>query len=288
MSRLTDTLLTPDGELFSGVINVFVERYSDLSAYISQGARYAAFRVEDGILDITLSYNTNSCYVVQLQQDKDKSWTEYWVVADSETPLRLQDVRVQAPIRTTNSITESELTDPHSRLAYQRTYWDDAICSVGTLSQGNIPADPITFGASGIRPMVYGFGVNEDMDGSLQLSHRYKEGTNISFHIHWTPTSSAAGNVKWQLDYYWLNVGDAAGASTSVTVEAPAGGTAWAHKITGFTAFVGTGKKISSVLVFKLKRIAASANEYGADAALLSVDAHFEIDTPGSDTELVK
>ena len=175
------------------------------------------------------------------------------------------------------------------RLAYSDSYWDDALCNIGALSSGAVPADPINFGPSGTRPKVYGFGVGEDMDGTMQLSHRYLEGTDIRFHVHWAPAGSGGGNVQWELSYYWLNVDtEADAAPTVITTEVAAGTTAWKHQIAGFTALTGTGKHISSILVFKIKRIAASSSELASDAALLSVDAHFEIDSPGSRETLTK
>lgn len=168
-------------------------------------------------------------------------------------------------------------------------YWDDQQVTLGALTQGAVPADPIDFGGSGTRPRVYGFGINEDMDGSLQFSHQYREGTDISFHVHWAPTVGTGGYVKWELSYYWMNIGEAgAGAPTVITVEAAAGSTAWAQQINAFPDIVGTGKKISSLIIFKLKRIASSGSAMSGDAALLSSDAHYQIDSPGSRQRLIK
>jgi hypothetical protein len=171
-------------------------------------------------------------------------------------------------------------------------YWDDQLVNVGALTQGAVPADPIDFGPGGIytRPKAYGFGVGEDMDGTLQFSHRYREGTDINFHVHWAPASALGGYVKWELSYYWLNVGQRAGVGpTVITAESPAGPASWEHKITAFSDIAGAGKLISSIIIFKIKRIAAtSGSDLAADAAMLSIDAHFQIDAPGSRQMLVK
>lgn len=175
-----------------------------------------------------------------------------------------------------------------SSITYTDTYWDDALCNIGTLTNGNTPADPINFGPSGTRPKIYGFSVNEDMDGTLQFSHRYKEGTNIIFHVHWA-AAATTGNVKWEVAYYWLNVGGAAvGNPATAVIESAVGGTAWTHSIASFPTITGTAKTVSSILIFKIKRIAASTAEMSGDAALLSIDAHFEIDSPGSRETLTK
>lgn len=169
-------------------------------------------------------------------------------------------------------------------------YWDDMLVSAGALSQGAVPADAIDYGPFGAnRPRALGFAVGEDMNGSLQFSHRYKEGTDIEFHVHWCPVGTGGGNVKWRLSYYWQNINDAVvGAPTDIEVEAAAGTTAWSQKISGFPTIVGTEKKISSIIMFKLSRVAASTSELAGDACVLSVDAHFQIDAPGSRSTLVK
>jgi hypothetical protein len=173
---------------------------------------------------------------------------------------------------------------------YADTYWDDALVQVGTLTNGATPADPIDFGPSGTyRPKCFGFGVGEDMDGSLQFSHRYKEGTDIQMHVHWAPVTAAAGRVQWSIHLYWLNAGGAAvGDPTALVVETVCPGVAWQHMISNFPLSIGVGKTISSIVMFKIRRIAATTAEYGADAALMSVDGHYEIDRPGSRDMLLK
>lgn len=165
-------------------------------------------------------------------------------------------------------------------------YWDDQAVSVGSLGVGAVPADVITFGPSGAtRPKTYGFAVGEDMDGSLQFSHRYREFTDISFHVHWAPTVATGGYVKWELSYYWLNYETnqaAVGDPVSIVVEQQAVGIAWSHQIAAFPDISGVGKEISSIIMFKIKRIASAGTAHNGDAAFLSADAHFQVDAPGS------
>jgi hypothetical protein len=177
-----------------------------------------------------------------------------------------------------------------STLPY-RTYstqWDDVRAPVSALSPGATPADPIVFGSAG-AVRVRGFAVGEDMDGAIQLPHAYKEGADIHPHAHWAPVDASAGNVQWSLQYYWLNVGEAAvGAPTTILIEQAASGTAWLQQKAHYAPISGTGKLISSMLVFRIQRVAASASEYGADAAFLELDCHFESDSLGSREEMIK
>ncbi|MDD4554202.1 MAG: hypothetical protein PHP04_08385 [Bacteroidales bacterium] len=138
---------------------------------------------------------------------------------------------------------------------------------------------------------------------SIQMPHNWKEGTSIYPHVHWTPLSSVAGAVKWNLEYNWQNY-VAAGpvAYTSpVTIEivssSVASGDLDKHLITAFSAITtstpttnnASGKKISSILMCRLYRNSSHASDtYGGNAGLLSFDLHYEVDSFGSRSEYTK
>lgn len=139
----------------------------------------------------------------------------------------------------------------------------------------------LTFGGTGAT-------IN-DVYGGTEILHDWKEGTNIDFHVHWMPTTTDAGNVKWQLEYVWADVNGVLGATTTVSVVQAAGGTAWKHLRADIAAITGTGFHIGSHFLFRLFRDPAdAADTYAHDAALLSVGIHYQIDTLGSRQETVK
>jgi hypothetical protein len=124
---------------------------------------------------------------------------------------------------------------------------------------------------------------------SSEILHSYKEGSNITPHIHWMPTTSGAGNVEWWLQYAWLSVNGTYSLTTSVNVTQAAGGVAWKHLYIDFPAVNGSGQLIGSQIFFKLYRNPlAAVDTYGADAALMSFGIHFEMDTIGSSSQLSK
>lgn len=178
-----------------------------------------------------------------------------------------------------------------SKLPYlcDLTLWDDARAPVYSLLLGSAAPDVITFGGSG-NIKGYGFAAGESMMGTIQLSHAYKEGTDAEPHVHWAPTTTDNGNIKWGLEYYWLNAaGDsAAGAPTTITAEVAASGTAWRPTITGFPTISGAGKTISSQFVFRIYRDNASSDEFTGDGALMEVDIHNRLDSMGSYGETSK
>lgn len=146
---------------------------------------------------------------------------------------------------------------------------------------------------SDARLKCYGFAgtgieINE-LSSSSEILHDYKEGSDITAHIHWSPTSAAAGNVKWQLRYMWIERdGTFTGASTiTVTVATP--GVAWQEVRTNFPAISGTGHKIGSRFVWNFFRDPAdAADTYDANAAVFDVGIHYEKDTIGSRTITTK
>lgn len=170
--------------------------------------------------------------------------------------------------------------------------WDDVTVSVNLLAPGQTPADSIIFGLSG-QARILGFdGVNtqESVEGTLQLPHKYKEGSNIRPHIHWTPTTAGTGNVKWFFEYYWINPNDTAdNVPTTITAVASCSNEQWKHKLISFPEIVGTNKRVSSILIFRIYRNPAdAADTYTADAGLISFDIHYQMDALGSKNELTK
>jgi hypothetical protein len=120
-----------------------------------------------------------------------------------------------------------------------------------------------------------------------QLPHSWKESSDLQPHVHWQKTTSASGNVVWQLDYKWAPIGEAMdssfttlSSSTSVTTD---NDTADEHLITSFGEISAEGKQISDMLVMKLSRIGGDGDDtYGADVRLLEFDIHYKVNSRGS------
>jgi hypothetical protein len=128
----------------------------------------------------------------------------------------------------------------------------------------------------------------------LQMPHNYKEGTDISIHVHFVPEDNAGGNVYWMLTYSWATIDDAFAAATTVYIAAACGTTTDAHRVAYFADIDGSpgdvNKLISSMLICKLQRNSSDALDTytGKSAYLLEVDVHYQVDSLGSSTALVK
>lgn len=169
--------------------------------------------------------------------------------------------------------------------------WDDIRLSGSSLATGAAAPDQITW-IAGSNLKVKGFdgtATTEMLYFELQFPHSYKEGTDIHPHIHWGPTNTNAGDVKWNLEYSWVNIGDTPPAPTTITLVQAAGGVAFAHKMVDFPIISGTNKTMSSMIVGRLYRNPTDvADTYASDAALLELDFHYQIDGLGSVSETSK
>lgn len=169
------------------------------------------------------------------------------------------------------------------------TVWTDLNFSVASLTRGASAPDFIHLGSSNIEVVAFdGAATAEEVSGVVELQHWWVEGTRLNPHLHWYPTDNSAGNVKWQLDYILLGVGDVAGAGTTFVKVVTAEG-AWQHHYTDFDWITTTGYKIGSQLHFRLYRDPTDAQDtYGSDAATATFGIHLQVDGLGSRSRFVK
>ena len=155
-----------------------------------------------------------------------------------------------------------------------------------TLATGPTPPDIEEFyGGGGIYGRAFAGTLTtvEQLFGIEEIQHDYKEGTDLEFHVHWTPTTTASGNVKWQIAYNWLEYNAVGGAPTVISVIQAASGVAWSHQKSNFINISGVGHQIQGQFHFRLFRDPTDSQDtYAADAALLSVGIHYQVDGVGS------
>ncbi len=117
----------------------------------------------------------------------------------------------------------------------------------------------------------------------IYLDHRYTPGSDLMPHVHWCKSTSAAGNVVWELDYQICKKGQAASAvvtlsSTGLDVDTPDNDTAFEHLESSFGTIPGTGLTQSDIIILVIRRKATDAGDtYGQDAHLLSSDVDFTL-----------
>ena len=161
--------------------------------------------------------------------------------------------------------------------------WNDIVLSGNSLRSGNSAPDPINHPAAATI-QIYGFdGGNtlEQLDGSAEIVHDYKETTAIHPNVHWCPTTAATGVVVWNMDLAYADV-NGTHISGAVSGSSAASGTGY-HTLTSLNSWDITGLHIGAVICFRLFRNPTiSLDTYPGDAGLLSVGIHYESDTMGS------
>ena len=191
---------------------------------------------------------------------------------DCENPT----IQIGLPIEDTES-------DP---IILKDAVWDDlrapanGINPVGSLS----PATPNTTDGS------LTFGKGNVVAVWFQMPHHWKEGTDLHVHIHWSKQTTNNGIVKWQMKYKWANIGDVMPAFSALsdgTEVIPNSDTVDKHALLEWTPIDGNGKTLSSMLCVYLVRTAAG-DTFTGDVNLYEIDIHYQIDSLGSTSELIK
>ena len=175
--------------------------------------------------------------------------------------------------------------------------WDDLVVpGLVVKSTGAAAADEASF-LTIFTVYQFEAATDEEVYGSIQMPHGWN-GTAISPHVHWTPQTASDGTpanqkVVWCFDYSWAEIGVTFPvASTALCGDTPIGTfeepVQFRHYLTPTTADItpGTGADAgSSVLYFRLYRDAnAAADTYEGEAALVSVDFHYQSCKLGSVT----
>lgn len=170
--------------------------------------------------------------------------------------------------------------------------YDDLRIPANTLS---IPAAsaPDFDGTNGC--WLFDNNTTEEVFMQIQFPHGWKQESDITPHLHWQKTTSASGNVYWQLDYKWAPINEVMDSgfttlsTTSTVAGTPDTDTADLHLISSFGDITTSGRQISDMLVMKLSRIGGdAADTYGADARLLEFDIRIQYNSIGSDGEFTK
>lgn len=116
----------------------------------------------------------------------------------------------------------------------------------------------------------------------IQMPHAWKSGTDVMPHVHFTPTTSAAGSAEFTLGCYCADIGGVMGAKKTVTMTDTWGANSeWDHKVAwGTTDMSMTGLGLSACCRCSLLRVDLAGSNPAV--ALLYFDLHYEMDTVGS------
>ncbi len=165
---------------------------------------------------------------------------------------------------------------------YSDTYWDDLQVNIAS-AKLKPSFEPKWVLYKGGYVLSFENNSSHEMYFTAQLSHKYKDGTDLSFHVHLVYPDGTTGNVDWTFTYSWANIGDNYPDETTVNTQTAATGVINKHTIGEIAAISGTGKKGSSVLLCSLTRNGSNVNDdYGNSVYMVALDFHYQIDKPGS------
>jgi hypothetical protein len=174
------------------------------------------------------------------------------------------------------------------RLWMTPTAWDDEPTSGAIIRPGAVA--PTEKDYLGVRHLHFDVGAEASV--SMQLKHRWKAGTTVYPHIH-IGLAVAAGTparIQFRFTGYKSAVGYIGTAWGPTDVEIIVSGFAQYYEciITAGALDMSVYPQESAIVGMKVKRIAATANEYNGgtdDVALLSADSHFENEKLGTAQE---
>jgi hypothetical protein len=196
------------------------------------------------------------------------------------------------------------ITTGEDAIRYDNTLWDDlrvpvsATVTGGTKIPGFSQFKDNGAGSTGVFVRWFDKALEEQLFFFAQMPHKYKLGTTIYPHVHWLPSvNGGAGTVvNWGLEYNFALIGGVFGNTTIISANAhtPVEDPLVADKqyITPLSTISGTGlTSVSAMICGRIFRDATGAlgtDDYDADAGLLEIDFHYEIDSPGSREVYVK
>jgi hypothetical protein len=195
--------------------------------------------------------------------------------------------------------TAIETTGFHRAVGESIAYRDE-YPAILIVASGAAAPDSVGVTIGGVARQMYSFDGNntqERLSGSFEIPHDYAYGKEIEVHVHFRPSTTGTGNVKWFFDYEKSGV-NLSGATTIIspvektTISAICSiGTAsqYAHYVFSIGNLPDTDYHIGEKIGFNIRRNPSDGDDtYGADVLLEQISLHVPVDTAGSRQVYVK
>ncbi|MCX6057729.1 MAG: hypothetical protein NTW69_06230 [Chloroflexi bacterium] len=192
---------------------------------------------------------------------------------------------ISAPYRF-GSLANHVLIDAEGRLQLvgTATVRDDLSISAHTLRAGATPPTWTPYNGTLYAPEFIN-SATTDLQGSFEILHDYKDGSDFEFHIHWSSSTTNTGNCLWAIDYSICNMLGVWGAPTTVTVLAAGSGVVRTHQYKTLATISGTGITAGASLDFRIYRLGNDPTDTFTGSAFLHiVGLHYEKNKLGSTT----
>ena len=246
----------------------------DLTTLVQCASHYDCETLKKLILaEQECASNMSLCEALQLAVKQDSSGN---IFLDLPISLRIEELH----------------TKGENPVVLEDTVWDDLRFPASAVRVGS--AQPATE-QSYRGGIVLSFASNADNSVYFiaQMPHKWKEGTDIEIHVHWTiPVSGAGGgaeNVKWDITHSVASIGGSFPVESTITATHDVqNDSANDHLLTNIGTIDMAGHTFSNCIIFSLTRDTGVANDYASAAYLVEVDIHYQIDSLGSKEEYAK
>lgn len=161
--------------------------------------------------------------------------------------------------------------------------WDDYLSEFQLRGSGvNDPSWATLFG--NMQGLVFSASSMQQVWTDTHVLHDYALGTAMYPHIHWTPTTTATGTVRWGIEYTIAKGhGQQAFNTTTTTIfveHTISTASQWVHFVTEVSegnAIPGTNLEPDSVIKCRVFRDAANANDtYPGTVHAWQMDMHYQ------------
>lgn len=159
--------------------------------------------------------------------------------------------------------------------------WRDLVSNLSNAktSGGNIPVWNET-----VFAYEFGNGQSDELWLVFHVDHDIVPGSLMYVHVHWSPSNTNTGVVRWELDYHAAkgHSQEAFPGTTNLVLEQAGSGVNLMHQIIEDTVGIGPFEPDTLILV-RLRRMGSHANDtYNAKVYGYSVDLHYQADRQGT------
>lgn len=162
------------------------------------------------------------------------------------------------------------------------TVWNDIILSTSNLRPGQTPPTFAPF-MNGIYGFRFDAGSADEVHGAFEIPHDYKEGSNLTVHVHYSPTTTNTGNIVFGFEHSHANDAAVFPASSAPT-NTPIAASGVINKLArvNIVELSGAGYKIGDIIAFRFFRQNGGTDTFTGNVFVHSIGIHYECDTVGS------
>lgn len=156
---------------------------------------------------------------------------------------------------------------------------------VDGLSTRDGAADPPIFAAfsGGVWAIRFDNGATMASHATLELQHDYVDGSDLELHLHWSPTTTNTGNIRWGVEYTFANMNATFPATVDVVALQAGSGIVNQHQYLTVATISGAGLTKGAVMAFRIYRGGAHATDtFTGNAFLHRIALHYAVDKLGS------